>query len=269
MRHTTGKKIALAATLLCTVSLAQADNQPGNSDAIQFGIQAGSIAGMTQACGQDISVFVTRVNEALNKLALSPTDRVQASAAFQRVLQQTQTMQTNNHTIPCMQVLQDYNTLPILRPDYQQTVIAQLHPGMPANPAGAAPQQAASTTTPPATPATTPTSSAPQLPPQQPQQVAPTNPPVNATNNNSATLQPLPQGSNVPAMPNTSTTPPPAQSYNQGGLPGSQQQQMTAAPSNPASPVAPAASMPPADVNNVDDQAQQQQIPPPAGSPDQ
>jgi hypothetical protein len=298
MRHSTGKKIILATALLSAMGLAQADDAAGSSDAIQFGVQAGSIAGMTQACGQDISVFVTRVNEALNKLAISPTDRVQASAAFQRTLQQTQTMETNDHSIPCIQVLQDYNSLPILRSDYQQTVIAQLHPGMPAN----APQQAAPSTAAPAAPTTVPTpttaaptASVPAIPQPQPSAAMPSasaqqpaasatapamdmnnaNPqqPANTVNNNmpannsSAAMQPLPQGGSVPSVPNTSTTPPPATNYNQGALPGSQQQQMAPAPSNSAGAAGPAASMPSPNL----DQNQQQATPPPVtnGSPDQ
>lgn len=212
MSHS-AKKIILTTALLGSVCLAQADNM-GNSDATQFAVQAGSIAGMTQSCGQDISIFTSRVNEALNKLATSPSDRMQAIATFQRVMQQAQTMETTNHTISCAQVVQDYNNLPILRADYQQTVIAQLHPGMP--------QMA---TAQPAPGSVSPAAPAP------------------------SSLQPLPQGSTVPGVPNTATTPPPAPAYNQGTLPGAQQQMMSQPPANPASPTAPAATLPAAPVD--------------------
>lgn len=113
---------------------ANTQNVPSNaissSNAIQFAIEAGSIAGAVQACGQDSSIFVTRVNEALNKLATNPGDKLLAMSYFQKTLQQAQVSQTNNHPIACNQVVQDYNSLPILRPDYEQTVIAQLTPGM-------------------------------------------------------------------------------------------------------------------------------------------
>lgn len=127
---------ATRAMLLCSLfslsSVALAANpastQPTNmnSDAIAFAVQAGAIAGTAQACGQDISVFTTRVGEALNKLAVNNSDKLMAITEFQKSLQQAQINEGNNHPIPCSQVAQDYNSLPLLRPDYEQTVISQL-----------------------------------------------------------------------------------------------------------------------------------------------
>ncbi len=134
------KKTLLAALSLTLLSgyltPALADDPPAQtptSNAMAFAIQAGSIAGATQACGQDISVFVNRVGEALNKLSINPQDRVYAMSSFQKAMEHSQQVQKNNFPIPCNQVMQDYNSLPIMRPDYQQTVIAQLNPAMSGN----------------------------------------------------------------------------------------------------------------------------------------
>lgn len=102
----------------------------GTSNAIAFAVQAGQIAGSAQGCGINISTFTTRVSEAINKLALNPTDNSAAISTFQQALQQAQIVQRNNNPIPCSQVTQDFNNLPLLRPDYEQTIIAQLTPGM-------------------------------------------------------------------------------------------------------------------------------------------
>lgn len=131
-----------------TPTIMQANTPPanmGNSNAVAFAVQAGSIAGAAQACGQDISVFVTRVNEALNRLATNPNDKLAATATFQKALQQAQTTQMNSHPLQCSQVMQDYNSLPILRPDYEQTVLVKLNPDMAATPDANAQNQAPNT----------------------------------------------------------------------------------------------------------------------------
>jgi hypothetical protein len=122
--------IALSTCVSCA-ALADIPPRPtGSSNAIAFAIEAGSIAGASQACGQDVSIFSSRIAEAIDRLAASPADKIAAMADFQHALQQAQATQSANHTIPCQQVMQDYHSLPIMRPDYQQTVISQLSPGM-------------------------------------------------------------------------------------------------------------------------------------------
>lgn len=105
-------------------------NQNYNTNATAFAIEAGSIAGAAQACGQDISVFQKRVGEALAKLSQNPQDNVFAMSAFQKAMDHAQQVQKNGQPIPCTQVAQDYNNLPIMRPDYTQTVLTQLSPNM-------------------------------------------------------------------------------------------------------------------------------------------
>lgn len=128
-------------TILSTNPVATS-NPYGNittSNAMAFAIQAGAIAGAAQSCGQDTTVYAGRVNEALNKLAQSATDKLLAITNYQKALEQAQTAQMTEHTIPCTQVIQDFNSLPLMRDDYETTVISQLTPTM----GTAAPQVAA------------------------------------------------------------------------------------------------------------------------------
>lgn len=102
-------------------------NMNSGSSAVSFAMQAGQIAGVVQACGQDVSVFMTRVGEAVDRLAISAPDRVTAMLAFQRVLREAQTIEQQKQPIPCDQAIKDYNSLPILRSDYKETVLTQLN----------------------------------------------------------------------------------------------------------------------------------------------
>ena len=133
----------LAGFLIFNISTAYADNlsnqaiptintsnKPSYSNAIAFGEQAGSIAGVARACGQDPSLFITRVNEALDKIAISPADKVTATQTFQQAMQKAQATETQKQIIPCTQAIQDFNNLPLLRNDYKETVLPQLNPNM-------------------------------------------------------------------------------------------------------------------------------------------
>ena len=140
MRNNCGKKLLLALLSVCCINTTFAANNntstpsdSGASNAIAFAVQAGQIAGSAQGCGINISTFTTRVSEAINKLALNSTDSAAATSSFQQMLQQAQIAQRNNNTIPCSQVTQEFNNLQLLRPDYEQSVIAQLNPGMTEN----------------------------------------------------------------------------------------------------------------------------------------
>jgi len=135
MRLSYGKQLVLTLLSLCCAGQVFAADAPtqqtgGVSNAIAFGVQAGQIAGSAQGCGLDIATFTARVGEAINKLALNPVDSQAAMSSYQQTMQQAQINQRNNNPIPCTQVKQDFNNLPLLRPDYQQSVIAQLNPGM-------------------------------------------------------------------------------------------------------------------------------------------
>lgn len=101
------------------------------SKAIEFAKQAGAIAGIAQACGQNLGNFSARVNEALNKLSSNPSDQAAASLIYQRISQEAQMAERKNQTIPCMKVLQDFRNLPIMQSDYKTKVIDQLNPASP------------------------------------------------------------------------------------------------------------------------------------------
>lgn len=101
------------------------------SKAIEFARQAGAIAGIAQACGQNLGDFSARVNEALNKLSSDPSDQAAASLVYQRISQEAQMAERKNQTIPCLKVLQDFRNLPIMQSDYKTKVIDQLNPTNP------------------------------------------------------------------------------------------------------------------------------------------
>ena len=98
------------------------------SKAIEFARQAGAIAGIAQACGQNLGDFSTRISEAINKLAIDPSDQAAAALVYQRISQEAQIAEKKNQTIPCMKVLQDFRNLPIMQSDYKTKVIDQLNP---------------------------------------------------------------------------------------------------------------------------------------------
>jgi hypothetical protein len=217
----------IALTLGGCVTCAIADIPPrpiGSSNAIAFAIEAGSIAGASHACGQDVSIFTGRIGEAIDKLASSPADKLAAMTNFQHAYQQANATQSANHSIPCQQVMQDYHSLPIMRPDYQQTVISQLHSGMinqpntitgqtPAPPPGVGEQ-------PPILPQNNP--SAPIAPSTQN--------PQNLTIPSAAPFNTVPTPSSVPPLPShMGPAPLPAHpsTYDYGQLPGGQQQGVT------------------------------------------
>lgn len=98
------------------------------SKAIEFARQAGAIAGVAQACGQNLGEFSARINEAINKLSKNPADQAAAFLIYQRISQEAQLAESKNQSIPCMKVLEDFRNLPIMQSDYKTQVIDQLKP---------------------------------------------------------------------------------------------------------------------------------------------
>lgn len=133
----------------CGIVLAQ------DSTAVAFAQQAGTIAGVVHACGQDVSVLASRTNEVIAVMALNKVDQDSALAAYQAAFQKGLASQSTPHKMGCDKVVQDFRSLPILQPDYKQTVLAVIAgqaggaaapaapvpvvPGTPATPAGTAP----------------------------------------------------------------------------------------------------------------------------------
>lgn len=111
----------ITSLMICNVSFAA-------TTAIDFAEQAGSIAGAAAACGQNISVFMQRTQEALNLMAVNDLDKATAMQAFQQNLLNVQMRQAQKPTLPCSQVLQDYAALPLLQDDYKTSVLPKLAP---------------------------------------------------------------------------------------------------------------------------------------------
>ena len=109
------------AILSCLTTLTYADN-----DANNFAIQAGSVAGAAQACGQDISEFSNRVNQTLAILANTTADITQAQQTYQSYIVSTAQKQAQGSQMSCVQVIKDYNSLPLMQSDYQETVLGKI-----------------------------------------------------------------------------------------------------------------------------------------------
>ncbi len=121
----------IANALAATSAAPSATLSNPQSKAIEFAKQAGAIAGVAQACGQNLGDFSARVDEAINKLSNDPADQAAASLVYQRISQEAQMAERKNQTIPCMKVLQDFRNLPIMQSDYKTKVIDQLNPANP------------------------------------------------------------------------------------------------------------------------------------------
>jgi len=112
-----------------TNTLSQTTNTQNNS--IEFARQAGSIAGVTQACGQNITNFSQRIAEAINALTSNPADKAGAMLVYQQIMNEAQANEQKTQTIPCAKALEDYRNLPIMQADYKEKVIAQLNTAKP------------------------------------------------------------------------------------------------------------------------------------------
>lgn len=135
----THKKILSLILLLGMSTMALADAPPTNSaspsstlwnpqsKAIEFARQAGAIAGIAQACGQNLGDFSARVTEAINKLSNDPSEQAAAALVYQRISQEAQMAERKKQSIPCMKVLEDFRNLPIMQSDYKTKVIDQLN----------------------------------------------------------------------------------------------------------------------------------------------
>ena len=105
-----------------------------NTNASEFAQQAGIIAGTAQACGQDISTLTSRSIEVINALTRIPNEQQLALQLYEKALVTAQENQTKHPVLKCTDVLSSYNSLPILKSDYKQTVIpAMTKLGTPTN----------------------------------------------------------------------------------------------------------------------------------------
>lgn len=167
----------LAVGLLTVGHCAQA--QTNDSQAVSFARQAGIVAGAAQACGQPIALMTSRTAEVIATLATDSKDVSAATGAYKRAIQDSAASQTLSQQLTCNKVVNDFNKLPLLQPDYQQQVIEPLTKDM-AKPVVAAsptatttPTTAPASTNPAATTTTTPAAApAPAMPAINGQQAA-------------------------------------------------------------------------------------------------
>jgi hypothetical protein len=136
------KKISLSLLLVgSTISYAWAANDPNTNaapstanpqnKAMEFARQAGTIAGVAQACGQNIADFTQRITEAVSKLTNNPADKAGAMLVYQQVAHEAQMSEQKMQHIPCPKVLEDYRNLPIMQADYKEKIIMQLDSSTP------------------------------------------------------------------------------------------------------------------------------------------
>lgn len=107
--------------LLCS-TMARADF----NNAISLAQQAGAISGAASSCGQDISLLSSHLQDAFNVMVSNEEQRAKVMITYLQAFNNAKEMEAAKAKIPCDQVLKDYNNLPILKPDYQNTVLPGL-----------------------------------------------------------------------------------------------------------------------------------------------
>lgn len=196
--------LGLVSLLFCS-TIAYADV----NSAVSLAQQAGAISGAASACGQDISLLSSRLQDAFAVMVPDETQRAKVMMTYLQAFNNAKEMEAAKAKIPCDQVLKDYNNLPILRSDYQQTVLpglsdtpATTQPAPAMAPAQQANQSVPALATPGTTPAQVPDPALTVPAPEQPNPLAPPQPAVPANN-------PVMPGANaIPAQPGPSVPQP-------------------------------------------------------------
>src|SRR4051794_38383316 len=99
--------------LYTTMALSDHDAPPPEkaSSAIEFAKQAGAIAGIAQACGQNIQLLNQRSEEVIQILANTETEKQLATTLFYKTLQIAQHTQQKAHMVKCNDALMELNKL--------------------------------------------------------------------------------------------------------------------------------------------------------------
>ncbi|MCD6047907.1 MAG: hypothetical protein K0S08_1554 [Gammaproteobacteria bacterium] len=123
--HMLHKPVKFTVSFIACASLCSffASATADDSSAVSFAKQAGVLAGAAQVCGQPISTFTMRVGEVISAMATSPMDSTYATAAYSKAQQEAANNMAQNTTTMCPKVVNDFNSLPLLQPDYEKTVI--------------------------------------------------------------------------------------------------------------------------------------------------
>lgn len=107
-------------------SLAFAQQAPVTNNANLYAQQAGVIAGVAQACGQNVGTFSSRSAEVINLLTKIPAEQQQAMNIYEKIMATSQMNQVKNHAMKCTDVISAYNSLPLLKSDYKQKVLPEI-----------------------------------------------------------------------------------------------------------------------------------------------
>jgi hypothetical protein len=113
-------------TFALQMTLIFSTSQPLNS-ALGFAKQAGAIAGVAQACGQDITVLNERVKEVIQKLADNETEQRLALNMFYTTTQIAQRTQQKAAVVECRHARTALERLPLLQLDYEKNVLEKLN----------------------------------------------------------------------------------------------------------------------------------------------
>ena len=114
---------ALLGSFAFTAHAQQTPTPSLNTNANQFAEQAGTIAGTAQACGQDVSTLTSRSIEVINALTHIPDEQKLALQLYEKASAAALENQNKSHAMKCTDVLSSYNSLPLLQPNYKDTVI--------------------------------------------------------------------------------------------------------------------------------------------------
>jgi hypothetical protein len=98
------------------------------SDAMQFAIQAGSIAAFAQVCGENTTTFSNRVLLVINKLGADGGDKITAWMSYKQLTapQQIALLKARKINLSCQQVLTAYRNLPLMQQNYTNDVLNKM-----------------------------------------------------------------------------------------------------------------------------------------------
>lgn len=128
------KLILLIVLMLPSLIAAQTPTPPVasvpvvHSDAMQFAIQAGSIAAFAEVCGENTTNFSNRVLLVINKLGTDGGDKITAWMSYKQLTapQQISALKTRKLNLSCQQVLAAYRNLPLMQQNYMNNVLNKM-----------------------------------------------------------------------------------------------------------------------------------------------
>lgn len=111
-------KKLLIFVLFMTNNLAIAGTQATN-----LAEQMGGVAGIAEACGQNINLLNRRVHDSIKLIAANAGDAENALRAYNLAYRANFNLQVSVKSVPCKQALQTYRDLPLLQNDYENALL--------------------------------------------------------------------------------------------------------------------------------------------------